>query len=295
MPHARCRAAVAPGKLPMPKNLTPKNLILVDVGNTTTKIGLVYKGVREVYSLETNSARTSDSLGFSLLSILAHARCEPGDFEACVICSVVPAMDPLFRAAIARFVGCPLLFTPADLPVPLENRYHRPEQVGADRLVAAWAARVLWPEHRGLVVVDFGTAVTFDCVQDMAYLGGLIFPGPMTALNALAGAAANLSAVNLECSDPVPTPGRDTATSIRHGILFGFASLVDGLVAKLAAQLDGPVKVVGTGGFAGDISRISAQLHDVTSSLLLEGLEILYEHNMASKGAGVGKTSFPER
>ena len=278
-----------------PKNLKSKNLILVDVGNTTTKIGLVHKGGREVYSLETNSARTSDSLGLSLLSIFAHSRCEPGDFEACVICSVVPAMDSLFRAAMARFVGCPLLFTPADLPVPLENRYHRPEQVGADRLVAAWGARMRSPEHRGLVVVDFGTAVTFDCVQDMAYLGGLIFPGPMTALNALAGAAANLSEVNLECSDPAPTPGRDTATSIRHGILFGFASLVDGLVAKLSAQLQGPVKVVGTGGFASDISRISATLHDVIPGLLLEGLEILYGQNADRKGAGPGRTPLPKR
>lgn len=274
-----------------------KNLILVDVGNTTTKIGLVYEGVREVYSLETNSAQTSDSLGLSLLSLLSHARCDPRVFETCVICSVVPAMDPLFRAAIARFVGCPLLFTPRDLPVPLENRYFRPEQVGADRLVAAYAARVLSPEYRGLVVVDFGTAVTFDCVQDMSYLGGLIFPGPMTALNALAGAAANLSEVNLECSDPEPTPGRDTATSIRHGILFGFASLVDGLVTKLSAQLEGPVKVVGTGGFACDISRITDSLHDVTSSLLLQGLEILYEESESRKGGASsdGEPPFPER
>ena len=255
----------------------PDNLILVDVGNTTMKIGVVHEGRREVYTLQTNSGQTSDSLGFSLLELLRHAGCEKDAFAACVVCSVVPAMDPLFRAAIARYVGCPILFTPADLPVPLENRYLRPEQVGADRLVAAYAARVLHPQTPGLVVVDFGTAVTFDCVQDKAYLGGLIFPGPLTALNALAGATAKLPAVNLDCEDLEPTPGRDTSTSIRHGILFGFASLVDGLVAKLSARLEGPVKVVGTGGFAQSIARISSSLHEVTPALLLQGLRLLYE------------------
>ena len=252
------------------------NLILVDVGNTTMKIGVVHDGLREVYSLQTNSGQTSDTLGLSLVELLRHAGCEKETFSACVVCSVVPAMDPLFRAAIARFVGCPIFFAPRDLPVPLENRYHRAEQVGADRLVAAYAARVLHPETPALVVVDFGTAVTFDCVQGNSYLGGLIFPGPMTALNALAGATAKLPGVNLDCEDLEPTPGRDTSTSIRHGILFGFASLVDGLVAKLSAQLKGPVKVVGTGGFAQSIARIAPSLHEVTPDLLLQGLKILY-------------------
>ncbi len=257
-------------------NLKPNNLILVDVGNTTMKIGIVHDGLREVYSLQTNSGQTSDTLGLSLVELLRHAGCEKETFSACVVCSVVPAMDPLFRAAIARFVGCPIFFAPRDLPVPLENRYHRAEQVGADRLVAAYAAPVLHPETPALVVVDFGTAVTFDCVQDNSYLGGLIFPGPMTALNALAGATAKLPGVNLDCEDLEPTPGRDTSTSIRHGILFGFASLVDGLVAKLSAQLKGPVKVVGTGGFAQSIARIAPSLHEVTPDLLLQGLKILY-------------------
>lgn len=131
------------------------NLILVDVGNTTMKIGVVHDGLREVYSLQTNSGQTSDTLGLSLVELLRHAGCEKETFSACVVCSVVPAMDPLFRAAIARFVGCPIFFAPRDLPVPLENRYHRAEQVGADRLVAAYAARVLHPETPALVVVDF--------------------------------------------------------------------------------------------------------------------------------------------
>ena len=253
------------------------NLVLVDVGNTTMKVGLVCGTVREVYTLPTNSGQTADTLGLTLLTLMQHAGCSRKDFAACVVCSVVPAVDSLLRAAIARYVGCPILFTPADLPVPLENRYLRPEQVGADRLVATHAARVLNPHVPALIVVDFGTAVTFDCVQDNAYLGGLIFPGPRTALNALAGATAKLPGVNLDCEALVPTPGRDTATSIRHGIVFGFASLVDGLVSKLSCQLRGPVKILATGGFASGMVRISSTLQEVTPDLLLRGLELLYE------------------
>ncbi len=243
------------------------------------KIGLVHDGTRDVYSLQTSSGQTSDSLGFSLLALLHHAGCDTTDFAACVICSVVPGMDPLFTQAITRYVGCPVLFTPGDLPVPLENHYYRADQVGADRLVAAWAARVLHPDTPALVVVDFGTAVTFDCVQGASYLGGLIFPGPLTALNSLAGATAKLPGVNLDCEDLEPTPGRDTSTSIRHGILFGFASMVEGLVARLSAQLQGPVRVVGTGGFAARIARLTPALEEVTPDLLLQGLRLLYEEH----------------
>ncbi|MDO5536120.1 MAG: type III pantothenate kinase, partial [Desulfovibrionaceae bacterium] len=219
---------------------------------------------------------TSDNLGLVLASLIRHAGAEGIRFAACVACSVVPAMDQLIREAAARFAGCPTFFTPADLPIPLENRYLRAEQVGADRLLAAYAARVLYPQTRSLIVIDFGTAVTFDCVQDNAYLGGLIFPGPQTALNALAGATAKLPGVSLECDTDEPAPGRDTVTSIRHGVLFGFASMVDGLTARLSAGLEGPCRIIGTGGFAATLARLSPTLQEVRKGLLLQGLEMLY-------------------
>lgn len=252
------------------------NLLLVDVGNTSMKVGLLLPMRHEVYSLQTNRSQTSDALGLDLLHLIDHAGADPADFEACVVCSVVPPMEPLFEEAVARFLGCPLLFVPRDIPVPLENRYLRPEQVGADRLVAAYAARVLNPDPAGLVVVDFGTAVTFDCVQGDAYLGGLIFPGPLTALDSLARGTAKLPSVNLDCSASRPVPGRDTVTSIRHGILFGFSAMVEGLVAQLSEQLEGPVACVATGGFAERIARLTPCLTNVVPCLLLQGMEFLY-------------------
>ncbi len=253
------------------------NLILVDTGNTTMKICVAAGGRRTSYSLRTDPGQTPDSLGFALLQILAHAGCDPRSVEACLAGSVVPAADPLLRRAVTRFVGAPVLFSPADLPVPLENRYFRAEQVGADRLLAAWGARLLFPDAPGLVVVDFGTAVTFDCVERGAYLGGLIFPGPSTALGALTGAAARLPAVSLDCEDDRPAPCRDTETSIRHGILFGFAAMVDGLTARLSEDLPKPVQVVATGGFARTIARVSRSLTAVRDGLTLLALENLYE------------------
>ena len=253
-----------------------RTLLLFDIGNTTTKVGVAQEGSREEYTLRTDTSLTSDNLGLDLLALLAHAGHAPGDIEACVATSVVPAVDPLLRAAVARYVGCPVLFAPDDIPIPLENRYRNPHEVGADRLVGAYAARRLFPDCPGLVVVDSGTALTFDCVQDSAYLGGLIFPGPHTALAALAGKTAKLPHINLETAATRPEPGRDTVTSIRHGILFGYAAMIDGLARQLAGQLAGPVRVVGTGGFAGTLSRLGTGIDEVRPGLLLAGLELLY-------------------
>ncbi len=261
------------------------NLILVDVGNTTMKIGVSLAGELASYSLQSDARQTSDSLGLNLLALLRHAGAAEARFEACLVCSVVPAMDTILREAVGRYVGCPVLFTPADMPVPLENRYLRAEQVGADRLLAAWAARVLHPEAASLIVIDFGTAVTFDCVRGGAYLGGLIFPGPQTAVSALAGATAKLPGVSLDCDADGPAPGRDTATSISHGIYFGFASMVDGLVSRLRADLPDPCAIVATGGFAGPLQRAASSLREVRRDLLLQGLQMLHQQQRNGRRA----------
>ncbi|MBQ1539895.1 MAG: type III pantothenate kinase [Desulfovibrio sp.] len=253
------------------------NLLLFDIGNTTMKVGVSVGGVRRQYTLPTDAGQTADSLGLNLLLLLREAGVAPGSLSACIAASVVPVLDPLLKAACARFIGCPVLFAPQDLPIPLENRYRNPREVGADRLVAGWAARRRKPDAGSLVVVDFGTAVTFDCIEGDAYLGGLIFPGPMTALKALASSTAKLPSISLETEALEPEPCQDTATSIRHGIVFGFAAMVDGLVGQLSRQMQGPCAVVATGGFAQTMARVSRSLGDVAPGLLLDGLEMLYK------------------
>lgn len=257
--------------------LMQPELLLFDIGNTSIKIGLANeRHVLTSYTLRTDAGQTADGLGLMLLSVLRHAGVELPLLKACVASSVVPGFDPLLREAVARYVDRPLYCAGGDLPIPLENRYERPAEVGADRLVGAFAARRLCPEVPSLVVVDFGTAVTFDCVSGEAYLGGLIFPGPLTALAALSREAAKLPRVNLDIRAQEPSPGRDTVTSIQHGLVFGFVCMVEGLTQRLRRQLQGPTKVLATGGFAPAIARVSSVFDQVLPALLLEGLRRLY-------------------
>ena len=260
--------------------LTAPRLLLFDIGNTSIKVGLAdAHAVSTSYTLRTDAGQTADSLGLTLHTLLQHAKLAPEQITACVCSSVVPAMTPLLRAACRRFVGAELLQVPLDIPVPLVNCYERPGEVGADRLVGAFAARRLFPDAASLVAVDFGTATTFDCISGQSYLGGLIFPGVHTAAAALSANAAKLPRVSLEISDPEPVPGRDTASSIQHGIVFGYAAMVEGLTARLARPLPAPVKIIATGGFAADLDRVTQCFDHVLPDLLLDGLRQLYvEH-----------------
>lgn len=252
-------------------------LLLFDIGNTSVKLGLAdKKGISASYSLSADTAQTADSLGLTLLALLRHAGADASGLAACAASSVVPGFDPLLREALDRYVAKPLYFALKDLPVPLKNLYNRPEEVGADRLVGAHAARAICPEAPALIVVDFGTAVTFDCLRADEYLGGLIFPGPLTAMNALSRETAKLPRVDLDVRATEPAPGRDTATSLRHGLVFGFVCMVEGLAAKLALGLPKPCPVLGTGGFAPAIARLSGVFDRVLPDLVLEGLRRLY-------------------
>ena len=269
------------------------DLLLFEVGNTSIKVGMADEShVLAAYTLPATGAHTADSLGLTLASLLGHAGVAPVGLRACVACSVVPSMDPVLAGAVARFVGCPLLRAVDDLPVPLDTRYERPAEVGADRLVAAYAARRRFPDAASLVVADFGTALTLDCVSGDAYLGGLIFPGPATAMAALASHAAKLPPVSMDVTAQEPTPGRDTVTSIRHGLYFGYVSISEGLCGRLARQMPGPVTTVATGGFAAAIAQASPVFDAVLPRLLLEGLRRLYYENQAcdaSKSGAAGK------
>lgn len=263
-------------------------VLLVDMGNTALKLALAHgydaARISQPYTLPTGSGYTADSLGLTLLQLLGHAHVQPDAIAACVASSVVPGLEPTLAQACAKYLGCKTLFAPRDLPVPMTNAYERPQEVGADRLVGAWAARLRHPDVTSLLVVDFGTALTIDCVREHAYLGGLIFPGPDTALSALARGAAKLPQVNLHIEDTEPAPGRSTVTSIQHGIVFGFVSLVEGLCRRLAATMPQPLSVVGTGGFAQTLARVSTIFDAVTPSLVLEGLLHLYANNEINKG-----------
>ena len=252
-------------------------LMLIDIGNTSIKIGLSStRGVLTAYTLPTDHAgQSADSFGLRLRGLIEHA--ELGEqVQACMVSSVVPGMDPLLRAACERFLRVRPVFAHQDIPVPLENHYERPREVGADRLVAAYGARRLYPDAASIICADYGTATTFDCISGQAYLGGLICPGIMSSLSALSSRTALLPRIALDGIADRAVVGRDTITSLNHGFLFGFAAMTEGLCDRLAAGLPGPLTTVATGGFAQAVADVTNRIDVVHPDLILEGLRLLH-------------------
>lgn len=251
--------------------------LFFDIGNTNTKIGIgAAHGPLISYVLPTDERQTADQFGLALLEILRHLGIASGALAGALASSVVPGMNQITRQACSRFLGLRLLFAPDDLPVPLANHYARPHEVGADRLVGAYAARQLYPEPVSIISVDYGTATTFDCVEGNAYVGGLICPGVLSSISALATGTAKLPRFSLEICDKAPVPGRSTSTSLNHGFVFGFAAMTEGLLARLAAGMQKPLLTIGTGGFAAALAEVTTCLAEIKTDLVLEGLRLLY-------------------
>lgn len=251
--------------------------LLIDVGNTNTKFGVLSSGgAIASYVFPTRSQGTPDAWGLLIRGALGHAGCDASHLAGAVICGVVPPVHPLIAKALTRFFGIRPLFVPEDVPIPLANKYQRPAEVGADRLVTAFAARRMFSEP-SVIAVDFGTATTFDCVTGNDYLGGLICPGVLSSAQALASNTAKLPHISLELDSIELHIGQSTAASLTQGLVFGFAALAEGLIARLTAQLPGPVAVVATGGFAEALGPVCPALGAVRPDLLLEGLRLLCE------------------
>lgn len=270
--------------------MTNDMVIVLDVGNTSTKIGLAGpEATLAAASAPTTSvptgATSAEGLRAAVQRLLADvgAGVAPGSavvVSSIIVSSVVPLFDGVVRS-MAEAMGVPALFVPADLPVPIENRYERPQEVGADRLVGAFAARRLHPKARRIVVVDFGTATTFDCVDGSAYLGGLICPGVLSSTRSLSEETAKLPRATLDIDPAGLRLGRSTLDSLNQGLVYGFAAMVEGLVARIGSVLgargaqDDPY-VLATGGFASRIREVCPAIHEVRANLLMEGLRLVW-------------------
>ncbi|MGE4537748.1 MAG: type III pantothenate kinase [Desulfovibrio sp.] len=250
--------------------------LLIDVGNTNIKFGLAERsGLGPSFALPTDHSATPDSLGLSLVTALSIHGVRPADVETAIASSVVPPLNPILSQAVSRYIGARLHFVSVDIPVPLKNLYGRPHEVGADRLVTAYAGR-LAVSTPSVIVVDFGTATNFDCVRDDAFLGGLICPGMRTSLSGLVSKTAKLPHVALDPGDGALSIGRSTTDCINQGFVFGFADMVSGITARLMAHLGGETHVIATGGFAEKLAPICPAIRDVRPELLLEGLRQLW-------------------
>ncbi len=253
-----------------------KNIaVLLDVGNTSTKIGLGGpQGILGVTCVPTAGAHGLPSCSAWVAQVdklLAIAGLGPECIGAVVVSSVVPKADVVSRELAGRFM-VPPLFVPADLPLSIENHYERPDEVGADRLVGAFAARRLHPDAELLVVVDFGTATTLDCVSGNAYLGGLICPGVLSSTRSLSEETAKLPKATLEIDPTGLHLGRSTLDSLNQGLVYGFAAMVEGLVLRIGTLLGGKPMILATGGFAKRIASVCPAIDEVRGDLLMEGL-----------------------
>jgi type III pantothenate kinase len=254
-------------------------LLAVDVGNTNVTLGL-FDGQTLVHTFRLSSPhrRTEDELGALLYQLTTMRGLAPGAIHAVIVASVVPPLTDVVCHAVRRtFAREPMVVGGPGMKTGISVLYDNPRDVGADRIVNAVAA-FAGLDAGGVIVVDFGTATTLDCVSPRAeYLGGIIVPGVEVSLNALLGRAAKLEPVELVA--PPRVVGRNTPHAIQSGIVNGYACLVDGLIEKMKEELDFECQVVATGGLASLIAPSTRSLKWVDPHLTLRGLFLLYERN----------------
>ena len=257
-------------------------LLAIDIGNTNMEFG-IFDGdtLTSKFRLVTNRNTTADEVGLSTMQFFSIHGYNPKDVEDVIITSVVPQVMYSISHAMRKYLKKDPLIVGENLEIPIENRYDNPREVGADRLVNSYAA---FRKYSGpLIVVDFGTATTFDVVsKDGAYLGGLIYPGIKISMDALFQNTAKLPRVELV--KPARVIGKNTVDSMQAGAIYGYTGAVANILSEINRELGQAPAVIATGGLASMIGGQGDLFPTVDSSSTLEGLRMIYEHNRLACG-----------
>jgi type III pantothenate kinase len=256
-------------------------LLAIDVGNTNMVLG-VFDGASLVqgWRLQTLRERTSDELGLLVDGLFAHSHIERVQIRGVVLGSVVPPLTGTVRAMTDRYFGVRTLNIEPGVETGMPILYENPAEVGADRIVngvGAWE-RFGRARARPMIVVDFGTATTFDAISaNGEYLGGAICPGVQISADALFQRAARLPRIDVR--KPSHIVGRTTVGAMESGLFYGYVGMVEGLVKRMSDELGGHVVCVATGGLASVIAPETSLIHHVDPDLTLHGLRLVWERN----------------
>jgi type III pantothenate kinase len=248
-------------------------LLAIDLGNTNTVFGVYDANDKLVmhWRLSTQKERTVDEYGILLRNLFALEKIDANKIRRVIVASVVPPLDPILNEMVSSYFSVkPVFVTHENAGIPV--LYDDPREVGADRIVNAVA--VLKKYGKPAIVVDFGTATTFDAItSDGEYKGGVIAPGIVISAEALYEHAAKLP--RIEIQKPANIIGTSTITSMQSGLFFGYVALVDGILTRMKKELGPNTRVIGTGGQAPFISQETKLIETVDPNLTLDGLQML--------------------